>query len=287
MNVRTVKSVLTEINACYSVADYLDYSEYLKDIYLHIKKRVKPYSYLVFSEDLGFSKSNVLRLIIIGQRPLTLKAGEKIAVALNLTGADKKYWISLINYINARKPSEREEHFSLLMKYRAMIKLRSLDQTQLEYFSEWYHPVIREMTALPGFQGKPEWIQKRLTFPLRLEEIKKSLEILEKIGVISVNSETGKFERTDQKIVTDQEIDSLAIIRYHQKMIEIGRESITRVSEDLRDIRAMTGCLPKSAVPILKKKIHQWILEAIELEESKESSEVYQLNIQLFPFTKV
>ena len=163
----------------------------------------------------------------------------------------------------------------------------SNDDLHMEYFSEWYHPIIREMVGLAGFDGSPEWIRERLAFPLRLEKIKQSLSLLEEIGVIQLDQSSGKYQRSQEKIMTDTEIDSMAIIRYHQKMIEAGKESITRVDEDLRDIRAMTACFPRAVIPKLKEKIHNWLLEAIELEESSvDASDVYQLNIQLFPFTK-
>ncbi|NRA45324.1 MAG: TIGR02147 family protein [Oligoflexales bacterium] len=281
------KKIIKECAKEFDISKYLEYRQFLSDVYKAVKAQVKPYSYLQFAEDLGFSKTNVIRLIIIGKRPITLKAGEKIAKAFDLLGPSKKYWIALIAYSNERYPTEREKLFTDLLRYRAMCTSASNNDLQMEYFSEWYHPIIREMVGLTEFDGSPDWIKDRLAFPLRLEKIKQSLALLEEIGVIQLDQESGKYKRSREKIMTDTEIDSMAIIRYHQKMIEAGKESITRVDEDLRDIRAMTACFPRSVIPKLKDKIHNWLLEAIELEEEADDvSDVYQLNIQLFPFTK-
>ena len=281
------KRIIRECAKEYNISKYLEYRQFLSDVYKAVKAQVKPYSYLQFAEDLGFSKTNVIRLIIIGKRPITLKTAEKIAKAFDLLGPFKKYWMTLIAYSNERYANEREKLFTDLLRYRSMCTSAANTDLHMEYFSEWYHPIIREMVGLSDFDGSPEWIRERLAFPLRLEKIKQSLSLLEEIGVIQRDSKSGRYQRSQEKIMTDTEIDSMAIIRYHQKMIEAGKESITRVDEDLRDIRAMTACFPRAVIPKLKEKIHNWLLEAIELEEeSEEASDVYQLNIQLFPFTK-
>jgi len=281
------KVTLRQVAAELALTQFLSHRDYLRALYLGAKARSDTYSYLKFAEDLGFSRTNVIRLIISGQRPLTSKAAERIAKALDLHGADRRFWTTLIKYGNARLPAERDNLFRLLMSYKTKSQPTELDPVQAEYFSEWYHPVIREMTGLAEFNGDPEWLKARLTFPLRLEQIKRSLELLEKLGVIHVDGERGHFVRTAGRIATDAEIDSMAIVRFHQKMIEIGRESITVVPEDSRDIRAVTVTLPKAALPLLKGKIEEWVAQIAAMEEDMQPGEqVIQVNVQMFPFTK-
>jgi uncharacterized protein (TIGR02147 family) len=281
------RGVLRQVAAGLAVTDYLAYRDYLKALYVRAKALSDSYSYLQIAEDLGFSRTNVVRLVIAGQRPLTSKAAEKIAKALDLHGADRRYWTTLVKYANARLPAERDNLFRLLMSYKTKSQPSELDPVQAEYFSEWYHPVIREMTALADFHGDPEWIKGKLTFPLRLEQIKRSLELLEKLGVIRRDPALGRYTRTADRIATDAEVDSIAIVRFHQKMIEIGRESITVVPEHARDIRAVTVTLPKSALPVLKGKIEEWLAQVAAMEdEDGPGEQVVQVNVQMFPFTR-
>lgn len=281
------KQVLREVAAQVQVTQHLSHRDYLRAVYDGAKARIESYSYLKYAEDLGFSKTNVVRLVIIGQRPLTSKAAERIAKALDLHGSDRRYWTTLIKYANERLPAERDNLFRLLMSYKTRSAPTELDPVQAEYFGEWYHPVIREMTALADFDGDPEWIKSRLMFPLRLEQIKRSLELLAKLGVIKQDKQKGRWVRTDGRISTDSEVDSIAIVRFHQKMIEIGRESITVVGEDQRDIRAVTVSLPKAAIPLLKGKIEEWVSEVAAMEDGGGKGEqVVQVNVQMFPFTK-
>ena len=173
------------------------------------------------------------------------------------------------------------------MSYKSKSQPAELGPVEAEYFSEWYHPVIREMTGLAGFNGDPAWLQSHLTFPLRLEQIKRSLELLAKLGAIRLDPAQGRYFRTSELIATEAEVDSMAIVRYHQKMIEIGREAITTLTEEQRDVRAVTVTLPHSALPLLKGKIEQWVREVAAMEDGEEAGEqVIQVNVQMFPFTK-
>ena len=254
-----------------------------------IKAALPAYSYLKFAEDLGFSATNVLRLIIVGDRTLTTKAASRIAKGLGLHGADLRYWTALVKYGEARRPAERERLFQLLVSLKTKAKPEALTPIQAAYFSDWYHSVIREMVGLPDFVGDPLWIQNRLAFPLRLDEIRRSLDLLERLGVITRVAETGYYVNS-AVVATSPETDSMALVRYHQKMIEIGGESITRIDADRRQIQAVTVNLPLAAANTLRAKIQALTQEALALEADAathpgDQAEVFQMNIQLFPFT--
>lgn len=286
MQKNTNREIIREELGEMQITEFLNYRDLLRVLYERCKSRIEKYSYLKFAEDLGFSATNVVRLIIIGERTLTLKAAAKLTRNLEIHGSQRRYLTSLISYNNSRKPAEREKYFKQVLAYKMKSDPKKMTDYQIAYFSEWYHPVIREVINLKGFDGTPEWIQRKLAFPLRLEEIKAALSTLLEIGVIKMDEAKGKYISNVRNIVTESEIDALAIVRYHQKMIEIAKESITRVDEKKRDIRALTVALPASAIPGLKAKIQEFLLETLELESADSSEEVYQMNIQLFPFTE-
>ena len=68
------------------VTRFIDYRDYLKALYERAKSEIHRYSYLEFASDLSFSRSNVIRLIIVGERPLTDKSAAKIANRLIILG---------------------------------------------------------------------------------------------------------------------------------------------------------------------------------------------------------
>jgi uncharacterized protein (TIGR02147 family) len=279
---------LPEIAREIPVTEYTGHREYLDALYRSAKKNRKNYSYLRFAEELGFSATNVIRLVIAGERPLTVKAAQRIAKALEFRGDALRYWSTLVALAGAPLPAERDRLFRLLVRSKTKAEPKVLSPAEAEYFSEWFHPVIREMAGLPDFTGEPEWVRDRLAFPLRLDAIRRSLDLLVRLGMLRCDPESGRYAR-DGVVDSGAQVDSLALVSYHQAMIAVGSESITRIDEDAREIRAITVCLPEGAIEVLKAKIADWTAEVLALENASGlpgSHEVVQVNIQVFPFTR-
>lgn len=282
---------IKEIVGSTPVTDYLEPQPYLLAIYQKAKLKIPSYSYLKFAEDLGFAQTNVMRLVIANERALTPKAGRRIGKALGLKGAHYKYWVKLVTYSYERVPNLRENLLKELVSLKSVAKPKELSPKEAAYFEHWYNPVIREMTGLPDFRGDPVWIQERLSFPLRLDEIRKSLDILENLGLIRFDKASNQYVKTDN-VQTGNDIDSMALVLFHQSMIDVGKESITRVEENLREIQSVTISIPTSAVEQIKAKIALLVQEVLAAESNvaasldpSKSNEVFQLNVQLFPFT--
>jgi len=270
------------------VTHFLHYKEYLSAIYNHIKASSDSYSYLLFSEDLGFTKTNVSWLFITGRRSLTPIATKKISDAVGLKKDERKYFQHLIKYNKARVSADRENHFKKLMELKSKLLDSKESKQALEYFSEWFHPVIREMTNLKGFKAKPEWVKNRLINKLLPKQIKESLVLLEQLGLIKYNNDTGDFESSGESITPEREVEKLAAVRFHQKMIEIAKESLTRVPRERREINALTVSISPEVFEQIKPLIYKLFEEILELENAcKDKEDVYQLNVQLFPFTKI
>ena len=270
------------------VAGYLSYREYLKDALAVCQSHLVNFSHKDFSELCGFARTNnIIRLIITGHRVLTLKSAKTVASGLGLKFSERRYFLLLVEYANQRVPVAREEIFQKLIQLRREIDPNLLHDNQLEYFQDWFNPIIRELMALERVDTSPEGVQSALSFPLRLDEIKRSLDLLQRLGFITYDRKRGRFEPSKGHVSTEEEVDSIAITRYHQKMIEMAKESLTRIHEDYRSINAVTVSLSLSAIPVLKEKINRFLDEILELEDDIDNpSDVYQLNVQLFPFTK-
>ena len=281
------KKALQQVRADLPVARFLHYREYLTGVYGYLKERIRPYSWIRFAEDFGFGANNSLRLIAKGQRPLTAKAAEKFGQAMGFAGSELKYWRELIRFNNARLAGDREQSLRRMLKIKGRLLPDALDESRLQYFSEWYHPVIRELASTPDFRMDPEWIQDRLVFPLRLEEIKKSMELLTRLGLIHYSGKPGRWISSSEQIDTGPDARGIAFIGYHQKMIELAKESISRVEKRQRELSGSTLCLSDAKVGELKKKIRELVRTAMAMEEEdgEERRTVVQFNIQLFPHT--
>jgi uncharacterized protein (TIGR02147 family) len=85
----------------------------------------------------------------------------------------------------------------------------------------------------------------------------------------------------------DQNLGKIGAIRYHQRMIQLGYEAITRVDEKKRDINAMTVRLPSEGMAEAKSILIEALQKIFQLEEKYGHAEaIFQVNTQLFPLTQ-
>ena len=283
-----MKQIFAEVKYSVPVARFMHYRDYLGNFYKEVKARCAPYSYIKFANDLGFGgNNNLFRLVIKGQRSLSMKAGKRIAESISLSSAEAKYWLALIAYCNATRPGDIERTTRNMMRWKTKLLPETVDATRLEYFGEWYHSVIREMAGRPDFQLDPKWIQSELMFPVPLGEIKRSLELLTKLGLVYFDARLGRYTRSDEQLDSGRDARGIAFVKYHEKMITQAKNAISRVKKGRREIAGATMLLSKKSIEVIKEKIHSLLDEAIDLETKDEDStrEVVQLNMQLFPFT--
>jgi uncharacterized protein (TIGR02147 family) len=281
----TTKSSLKKIAKNHErVTSFVSYQEYLESLYNAAKSSIKPYSWIEFANDLGFSRTNVLRLFVTRERVLSSKAASKIVLALGLVGSEKRYFENLVKFQNSKNTQDRDKFFLKMLAEKGKKSYDRLDERESKYLSEWYFPVLREIYGEGHASLSPEEIRDSLNFPLRLDTIKQAIEHLLAMEYL-VKDSSGKITVNQSNFETPKHVDSLAVTRFHQQMIDLGKESITRVKEDERSIQALTVKLNPQSFAKLEHRLTELIGETLSLEDS-EGGDIYQLNIQLFPFLK-
>ena len=266
------------------VTDHLAYKDYLQAIYVLVKKQLRSYSYLQFAADLGFPRSNVIHLMICGRRKLTSKAAVRIVDSLQLSGIQKNYFETLIRYENSINPDERKDFFQALLLMKNQTVKSALAQSQMTFFHEWYHPVIYEMMRFPDFSSDPYSIAERIKPRIRPEQARKSLDLLEKLGLAVFDGVARRHVPTSNQVTTGDEIASIAIVRYHQRMIDLGKEAITSFGEAERDISAIAIAVSSDTGARIKSEIQAFRKRILTLaDEARDTQRVYQMNIQFFP----
>lgn len=238
-HLKTIKTILSEAVRHHRPTQFIDYCKFLDQIFHYVKDRQK-YSYQDFSCDLGFGETTLLHQIVRRYRALTLKNAEKIAGKLDLTGAEKKYFLNLIKYTHARSTADRDAAWKDILKIKGQEMAADPDHDILEYFSQWYHPVVREYLSLPGSSSDPGAIAKDLVPSLRPEQIRESLNLLERLNLVALDAGTGKFHPTAERVSTGQRVKTHAIVNYHIQMINLARDSLANIPGKERDVSALT-----------------------------------------------
>jgi len=266
-----------------SLFNYMNYREFLLDYYNEKKGEHRFFSYRLFSEKAGFSSPNVLKLVIDKKRNLTKDSVFKFCKALKLNKGECEYFENLVFFNQRKTLEEKNTYLSHLMRYRNRVDPTLIEKSEYAYYSEWYHPVVREL--LDGFLSTCEYykIAQAVIPSISTQEAKKSIKLLQELGLIECDSK-GVYHKKDASLSTGKTVKSVAIANYHKGMITLGQQSIERFKSHERNIESVTLGITEKTADLIKKKTHDFMMELLKIAENDERVEkVMQVNVQAFP----
>ncbi len=281
------KTELRKIAHDIKITDYIDYRMWMKAIYLEAKHREKSYSYAKMSSDLGLGSSNA-HLVVTGKRDLTAKTGSKVADALKLGSLHRQYFIKLIEYTRAKDAVDRDVFFQELLKIKSKQLPNEIEKQKLQFFSEWYNGAILELLRLDDAKDTPEWISENLSPKVTVPQVKRSLELLKELGYVKFQEDKNRLFPTNKTVSTGNEAAGLAIVRFHQQMLDIAKAAIDGFDYTEREISAVTLSIPHELKPEIKAEIVKLRKKLIEMSnECSNGNEIVQVNFQLFPLARL
>ncbi len=267
-----------------AVFDYLDYRQFLQDWYRyeHAAGRVSLRS---FSRAAGFTSPNFLKLVMDGDRNLTNASLAKFVVGLKFNKQESEFFARLVAFNQASTHQERDANYQELLKCRKITDHKPIARDQYQYYSSWYHPVVRELLVAADFDGDLEKLAHRIQPELTLAQIEKSVELLVSLGFIMQN-EDGTWRQNTPVVTTGPESDSHVLTKYHQSVFDLAKSIIENVAPENRDVSALTLGISTARLPEIKKRLQEFrreILDLVSLDTNP--SEVVLLTMQLMPVT--
>ncbi|MBI1908864.1 MAG: TIGR02147 family protein [Deltaproteobacteria bacterium] len=265
---------------------YRDYRSFLKDWYKAAKAERSSYSFRLFAKKAGFVSSNFLMLVMQGKRNLTEESLKKCLVGLGLNKQEQDFFRSLVFFNQAKTHEDKHFYYQQLLRSRKFRQLKPIEKQQYQYYSAWYHPVVRELVVSPEFDGTPEWIARHLFPAIAPAQAAKSIELLEGLGFIE-KDKNGRWQQTSTIISTGPELISVVVHNYHKLLLDLSKQVMDQLSLKDREVSALTLGVKKERLEELRNKIREFRQEILKLvSEDTEPEEVVQLNIQFFPVTK-
>ncbi len=270
-----------------SVFDFVDYREFIKAWYENAKSGHSSFSYRAFSKKAGFNSSNFFMLVMQGKRNLTEDSIAKMIVGLELNKQEREFFRNLVLFNQAKTHEDKDLYYKRLLQSKKFRKLEPVKKGQYDYYSSWYHPVVRELIVAKKFDGSAEWIAEHISPPITPVQAEKSIELLERLGFIE-RSEEGKWRQVSTVISTGPKVHSVVVHNYHKSILDLSRALMDDLEGmDKRDVSSLTLGVKKEQVEEVNRRIRKFRKEMLELvSDVEEPEEVLQLNIQLYPVTK-
>lgn len=268
------------------IIEYVDYRYFLSDYVSHQKQVTRGFTFRSFAQKAELSAS-LLKDILSHRQNLTLPAMHKYAAAMKLSVKETTYFEALVGFTNATTNSDKNRFFGEMAQLRGRSSVRFLDTQQYAYFSEWHHAVVRELVTHAGFGCNAEAIAKQITPALSTAKVRTSINLLKKLNLIYADS-FGTWHAADRIVSSEYEITSVALKNYHIGMLEQAAASLETCPSEEREFQGITISASRETFLRMKERIRCFTDEllAMAAADDKKTEEVYQINLQMFPFTR-
>lgn len=268
-----------------TIYSYEDHRAYLKDWYRHMKQSHRGFTHRSFAKKAGFQTSNFLLLVMQGKRHLTEASINKVMKGMSLSKPEQDFFRHLVFFNQATTPEERQQYCDRLHQSKQYRALKPIDHWQYEYYSKWYHPVIRELAAAPACDGTPEWLAAQLHPSVTPTQCAKSIEILEHLGFIRKRGI--RWEQTSPIVSTGPRLTSVVVHNYHKQMLDLAKDLLDELPAEQRDVSAITVGVSRIQYGLIREKIREFRQEILRLTAGTAATEqVMQLCMQFFPLSR-
>jgi uncharacterized protein (TIGR02147 family) len=268
-----------------NLLDYLDYRQYLRDIFEERKRLVVGFSHRNLARKLLLTAPGHMLFIIQGKRRLTEEIARRFAKYMKFSKKEIDYLFLLIRYTDAKSASEKQFTFEELLSIRQRKATKmSLDSSR--FYEKWYYSAIRASLDIIPFKGNFSGLARLLYPPITALETKRAVEILKELKMVK-KDENGYWRPAEKLISTGDKWQSATIHNLHQQFMDLAKESLMLFQKEERETSSLTVTASAESFKLIKRKIQDlrdYIMSTASTEQNPDR--VLQVNFQLFPLLK-
>ncbi len=221
-----------------------------------------------FAKNLGIPASR-LSDYLNGRRVMTLAVAKQIIKNLSLNGSDFEHLKTLIDLDKSSK--------------KTLLPETQLRDDEFSVICDWYHFAIMALMTLKSFQSNPEWIAERLNIPPEVAQA--ATDRLIRLGLVEFKNK--KLVATRRQLETTHNVPSESLRRSHKQSLQQVVDQLDNVPMHLRDVTSITFAINRKKITEAKGIIRKFRRKMADLMSQGPKTDVYNLNIQLFPVSKV
>jgi len=271
-----------------SIYTYLNYRDFLRDYYEENKRTNKNFSYRYFSRLAGIKSSGFFKLVITGERGLSPSSTQKFITALKLKKRESNYFENLVLFNESKTQESKKIYFDRLMSIRPSVKFEGIQKDQYEFYTKDYFVIIREMVVLPDFHEDYAWIANHIQPKISAPQAEQAVETLIRLGFLTRDAE-GKLCQQDSALATPKQIKSHEALKFQTEMLDKAKDALWKTPKELLEVSSVTIPIQYESIQQVKNLIRKFQedLATYINKGSNNFSGVFQINMQMFPLTKV
>ncbi len=285
-----------------------DYRVFLNAHVAWLRQEDRKFSFRRFARSAGFSSPNYLKLVMDGDRNLSVESAPKFATGLGLSDEDGEVFTCLVALASARHDTARNAIYADLRERTRGEDFATLRDDQFAVYDHWWVLPVRDMVALPDFRCDAEWIAQRIHPRIRPAMAQKAIDLLFRLGMWVRDPDTGAIQRSAETVSSGLDptaLHGLAIRNYHRAHLELAARSLDEVPRDERNVTSAILTLDATgyaeaveAVTRLRRTLldiasrrsvsgapDSGVVQAAAGGADGEGQRIYQILLALFPVT--
>ncbi|KMQ52096.1 hypothetical protein CHISP_1085 [Chitinispirillum alkaliphilum] len=273
------------------IYNYTDYRQFLSEWFAYQKNCDPRFSYRVFSDMCGFKTKDFIYRVIQGSKNLSPQSSQKVCKAIKLTKRKANYFRLLVHFNQAKNHEDRDLYFTRLSLLRKEVSRYSkpelIRDDQYLVFSERHHLIIRSLINMYDFRDDYEWLAGMVNPPITVSKAKKSVQLLQKLGMIYTD-EDGIWKVSNTAISTGDEIKRHSLQKHYLRDMDLASKALDQVPRSQRNFSGLTLGLSENTYKIITERLEAFRREIVQLVNlDQEADRVYALNFHLFPLSKI
>jgi len=223
-------------------------------------------------------------LVIESKANLRKSSIAKLCTAMGLKREERRYFKNLVLFGQAKDLKTKMHFLEVLRQIGEQPVANQLSAGQFEYFSQWYHPVIRELLDL-GIGGDSSTLAKTVIPPLSEEEARESVELLQRLQLII--AEDNRYRAAHRFLTAEgSATDELAVHCVQKKMAQLASDALDTFKKEERDISGLTVTLSKRSFELVHAEFAALRRKIMEISSDEKSADrVYRCNFHIFPLS--
>ncbi|WP_173383715.1 TIGR02147 family protein [Fibrobacter succinogenes] len=231
---------------------------------------------------LGLPKTRSYYNDIVKGKKLSSRMIPKFVEVLGLNKKEARYFETLVNLDQAKTATERNTFFEELLKQHPDSH-RILNEDAYEYYNHWYNSVLFTALEVVDVSDDLEPVQKLIFPKVSVGTLKRSLELLERLGFVRKN-EDGFWKSCRESVSSGAYNNSDLVRQYQLQCFELSKQALLANNENPSDMGTFTFSVSDDAFKAIAKEIQglKARVRKIIAQDRKKATGVHQLNIHLF-----
>jgi len=268
-----------------TIFDYVDYHEYLRELYLEKKQESSYFSYRFLGQKLELDPGFVAK-VLQGRMHLAVASIPRVVAFFKFTKREADYFDAMVKFGRAKNERDVKIYFERMNALKG-VESRILEQKQYQFYTRWHHTAIRALLGYYRFVDDYAALGAKLSPAIEADEARASIELLAELGLIA-RGQDGVWHLCETAISTGEAWRSEAIRAFQRETLALARESIDRHPKERRDVSTITMAISHADLVEIRERAKEFRQSVMQMKTGNEVQDcVYQVNIQVIPLTEI